>query len=278
MVRDPALREAVVRAVKEAGMPQTVRQIAQRSNRAVARVREVIGELTELGVFYACGTRFWDRDEARLLEAHARRAMAHQPHSKTELVEVLGKAGTGASVRLREDVFLRLKAADGVFVWPPMGRYRSERIALVPADPAHYLGLLKRDFDKVAASLEAVGVPTTDVLAVLGRSETPDLPVPVDDADRDFQAEMAQELVFAWQDADAEARVALARVMTNLGLTRLGEVGEHVAFDGRRYTTQGEPLFPGDLAVIEEPGWQLERGGHARTLVRAAVRGVEPPA
>jgi len=64
----------------------------------------------------------------------------------------------------------------------------------------------------------------------------------------------------------------LARVMLNMGLRRLGEPGEKVAFDGLVHSTDDD-LLPDDEARVVEPGWQLLRGTRSRIVGKARVQG-----
>ncbi|HJT78352.1 MAG TPA: hypothetical protein VJ739_14205 [Gemmataceae bacterium] len=97
-------------------------------------------------------------------------------------------------------------------------------------------------------------------------------PVATTEEELDFQRDLSEELVYAWQDAaDPETRTALERVMQNAGLEPVGEVGEAVLFDGRQHVTQ-EPFAAGEPAVIAEPGWRLVNSRGTYLIVRARVQ------
>jgi hypothetical protein len=101
---------------------------------------------------------------------------------------------------------------------------------------------------------------------------------PTAETDLDFQRDVAEELVYAWQDAgdDPGARGALERVMTNAGLEPEGEAGQSVTFDGRRHVSD-DPLDSGDAGFITEPGWRLVNARGNYLIARARVRRAPSP-
>lgn len=103
----------------------------------------------------------------------------------------------------------------------------------------------------------------------LGRLE------PDNEAERDFHRELAQELVFAWEDADPPTKEGLARVMLAMGLRRIGEAGETVPFDGLHHATKDD-LLPGETAHVVVPGWRLMRGARSWMLGKATVSAAPP--
>jgi hypothetical protein len=78
---------------------------------------------------------------------------------------------------------------------------------------------------------------------------------PKSEGDMDFQRDQSEQLVFAWQDADAQTKQALENVMFNLGLEPLGERGQDVDFDGRLHDTD-DVVEVGERVVVTEPGWR----------------------
>jgi DNA-binding PadR family transcriptional regulator len=108
-----------------------------------------------------------------------------------------------------------------------------------------------------------------------GQSTRSPLPA-VSESDLDFQRDISEELVYAWQDTvNPETQDALARVLFNVGVERIAKVGERVEFDGRWHHTD-EALHPGDPAEVVHPGWRLvnQRGSYliARARVKAASK------
>lgn len=100
----------------------------------------------------------------------------------------------------------------------------------------------------------------------------PPLRLPTTEDERGFRQRAAQELVFAWQEAEAAARDPLERALFNVGAEPIGRPGEATQFVGRLHECN-EPVFSGDHVEIVEPGWLLrdESGGyllaHAKTKV-----------
>lgn len=92
------------------------------------------------------------------------------------------------------------------------------------------------------------------------------------EAELDFQRDLCEELVYAWQDAaNDETRDALERVMQNAGLEPVGEPGQAVPFDGRQHVTQDQ-LRAGDGAVVQMPGWRLVNARGSYLIARARVQ------
>lgn len=88
----------------------------------------------------------------------------------------------------------------------------------------------------------------------------------------DFQRGLSQELIFAWQDSrNPEVRENLERVLYNVGVERIGSLGDAVVFDGSVHKTSDD-LIPGEAAVVELPGWQLvnRRGVYLLAPVRVS--------
>lgn len=96
-------------------------------------------------------------------------------------------------------------------------------------------------------------------------------PAPVSDATT-FKRSVARELVANWSRAEhPEAKSGLARVMIALGLQAIGGAGDQVVFNGRAHLSE-DGLFPGDPAVIVEPGWMISDDGGELLLQKAKVK------
>jgi hypothetical protein len=92
-----------------------------------------------------------------------------------------------------------------------------------------------------------------------------------DQAPADFHHQMARELTLSWKHAaNAEVREGIARAMRGVGLHPIGVAGERVVFAGSLHTS-GEPMFPGDAAVVIEPGWRMHDGSGDYLLEKARV-------
>ncbi|HHO50886.1 MAG TPA: hypothetical protein ENK18_08415 [Deltaproteobacteria bacterium] len=293
---EEALHAAIVETIHRARHPLTTEEIT----RALARpardpdTRRALRQLVTLGILHSCPRhRYWDRDEVQVHLEHARGLIAKKPMTRAQLTQALGRLGTGASKSWRERIFNQLKEEVGVYVWPRVGVYRSDRLSTRPPELELYLKKARREFAVVSKRLEGVGVSRLALLEALvgegglpqpglreppGPASQPETvrpprarPAPTGEADLDFQREVAEELVFAWQDAEVEAaRQSLSRILVNLGAERLGAVGEEVSFDGTVHRS-ADDLFPGDPARIVEPGWTMIRSGRARLLAKAEV-------
>jgi hypothetical protein len=100
------------------------------------------------------------------------------------------------------------------------------------------------------------------------------VPLAFSEADLNFQRDISEELVYAWQNAtSSETQAALARVLLNVGVERIGEAGERVEFDGRWHHSDDE-LHPGDPAKVVRHGWRLANQRGNRVLARAHVKAV----
>ena len=97
------------------------------------------------------------------------------------------------------------------------------------------------------------------------------------EADLDFQRDVAEELVFAWQDAhNRDAKSALERVMFNIGISAVGQAGEKLEFDGRWQQATDEVL-PRQTVVIIEQGWRLVNARGDYLIARAKVARTQSP-
>jgi hypothetical protein len=97
-------------------------------------------------------------------------------------------------------------------------------------------------------------------------------PLAISEGELDFQRDVSEQLVYTWQDAvSTETQDALARVLFNVGVERIGEAGERVEFDGRWHHTD-EELQPGDPAEVVRPGWRLVNQRGSYLIARARVK------
>ncbi len=275
-------QRAVLDALERA--PCTAKQLAQQLGAPVKAVRSALATLVERGDVFPCvGHRFWLHDERAVLLAAARTRLERKPATRNQLVTALGRVGTGASKSYLQRLVKELREAGDIHVWPRHGQFRAERLAATPPDLDLYLSRVRTELLPVLDKLEAVGTSVGAVAGALfpelsqvspapGRRPPPPSE-PSDEAERDFHREVSVQLVFAWEDAEGEpaTREALADVMFNMGLRRLGESGMAVSFEGLKHETE-EDLLPGDPAVVVEPGWELLRGTRSRVVGRAKVR------
>lgn len=112
----------------------------------------------------------------------------------------------------------------------------------------------------------------TDGVQTLIESVPTDLLLtPVDDQDEAYERSVNGFLVAEWRAASGATRVALERVLMNLGAVRAGEPGEVVPFNGIWQHTEDD-LEPGEPAVVVEPGWRIERRSKRYLLSKAVVR------
>ena len=95
--------------------------------------------------------------------------------------------------------------------------------------------------------------------------------VPTSDPEIDFQKNLAEELVFAWQDAaDPDTKAGLERALFNVGVERLGRPGEIAEFDGSFQYTEDD-VAEGEPVEIIFPGWQLTNPRGTSQITRARV-------
>ena len=112
-------------------------------------------------------------------------------------------------------------------------------------------------------------------LAAESQPKRPRLPewqrVPSSDAEIEFQRNLSEELVFAWQDAaSSDTRAGLERALFNVGVERLNAPGDIVEFDGTTQHTEDE-VAQGDPVEVILPGWQLVNPRGISLLARAKV-------
>ena len=108
------------------------------------------------------------------------------------------------------------------------------------------------------------------------RPQTPPLvPVAANQSDRSFMIGLARELWLAWRDAPTnEARFSLERVMGNIGMDPIGEVGQRVNYDGLRQQAI-DPVDPALEVEITRLGWELREPDNSTLLIgKATVRSV----
>ena len=89
-----------------------------------------------------------------------------------------------------------------------------------------------------------------------------------------FRRDLALEAVFAWQDATLPVvRDAIERILFNVGVSKVGECGERLAFNGAIHRT-ADDVIPGEMIEIESPGWELQTRRGIFMLSSAMVRKV----
>jgi hypothetical protein len=97
---------------------------------------------------------------------------------------------------------------------------------------------------------------------------------PRSEEDFDFQRDITENLVYAWQDvSNPETQQALERGLLNAGVERIGEPGQRVEIDGRCHHTE-EDIFPGDPAEVVKPGWRLVNQRGNSLIAKARVKTV----
>ena len=194
----------------------------------------------------------------------------------------------GSPQSKRDAVFERLKGSPGIHLWPRHGSLPGESLSLKEIELPFYLGKLQKEYQRMAGKLIRAGVPAEAIAeavclkgsarspAPAGNCQTNPSPAPTaaprDEAGEDFQRDLCEQLAFAWRESRSdETRQSLEQAMFNSGLRRFGNPGDAVEFDGLTHETAGS-LLPGDKAVIESPGWKLDRKGRSRVLIKAKVR------
>jgi hypothetical protein len=132
---------------------------------------------------------------------------------------------------------------------------------------------LAGELDSLVKAVTALVSPTD--AAPEGQPRHPQLPawqrVPTTDSEIDFQRNLSEELVFAWQDtAIPEIKAGLERALFNVGVERLGAPGDIVEFDGNTHHTDDE-VADGEAVKVVLPGWQLVSPRGTSLLARAKV-------
>ena len=95
--------------------------------------------------------------------------------------------------------------------------------------------------------------------------------MPTSDPEIEFQKNLSEELVFAWQDAPSpEVQAGLERALFNVGVEPIGQRGDIVEFDGITQHTEDDVL-QGDIVEIVLPGWQLVNRRGKSLIARARV-------
>lgn len=232
----------------------------------------------------------WKEDESDFYLGKARELIRDTPLWKSALAEKLASVVPGASKKVCDGAFDRLKSEPGVHLWPRHRHLKGDSICLKPVDLSFYLAGAREEFGDSykklckagVAALDLVGYVCEDAMAAVtsatnGHSQAKPPSAsssgePDTESDRDYQRDVTDHLVFAWQDAKtAETRLQLERVMFNIGLRRLGESEGVVPFNGLEHDTK-DRLFPGDKAKVVEPGWMLLRGPKKKVLAKALVQ------
>jgi hypothetical protein len=132
---------------------------------------------------------------------------------------------------------------------------------------------LTTDLESMANAMSALVAPTE--IAPADQTKRPRLPdwqrVPNSDTEIDFQKNLSEELVFAWQDATTpDARSALERALFNVGVERLNAPGDIVEFDGTTQHAEDEVNL-GDSVEVILPAWQLVNPRGTHLLARGKV-------
>ncbi len=132
---------------------------------------------------------------------------------------------------------------------------------------------LTADLENIANAVSALVSPNEIVSE--GQSMRPRLPdwqrVPTSDVEIDFQKNLAEELVFAWQDAvSPDTRAALERALFNVGVERLNSPGDFVRFDGASQHSE-DGVSDGEPVEVILPGWKLISPRGTSLIARAKV-------
>jgi hypothetical protein len=183
------------------------------------------------------------------------------------------------------------EAADGAFRAFAMAELqkRESELSRLFAEERHLFAMIA---EMVGERAKMLGEWKSSVLAAIEETRTvvspqetgdrnegkvpPGRKTPDSHADLDFQRDQSEQLVFAWQDADATTKEALENVMYNVGLEAVGERGQVLPFDGRIHDTDEEVLADTSV-VVTEPGWRLanSRGVYLITKARVTRMGAE---
>ena len=92
------------------------------------------------------------------------------------------------------------------------------------------------------------------------------------DASLDFQRDLSEELVYAWQDSSSdEVHMQLERVLVNVGLEKVGSAGQRVGFDGTLHVAN-DAVLPDEEVEIILPGWRLTSARGKYLIARARVK------
>ncbi|QGJ71720.1 Hypothetical protein PBC10988_34270 [Planctomycetales bacterium 10988] len=302
--------------------PRTLKQAFEalpKSKLVWEEFRQEVDRLVGQGFLYPCSAfrgaaRFWAKNEQELAKEKLQVILADKPRTKTQLIEELGRhLKTMASKSWREKFIQEQASGNFLHIWPPTGRYRSNRYALLPAQPLEYLKKSREELEKVCRKLEKVGVSKEEILRSICQliapqflSKLPDtsdsppveprtketqaidkahpkinalewLPQVADqkaEAEWEFYRDVSEQLVFAWQDTEnPETKKSLEGVFFNLGIQPIGQPGKQVSFNGREHYTEDD-LFRGEPAVIVESGWRLEDQTNRYLIARAKVQSV----
>ncbi len=94
----------------------------------------------------------------------------------------------------------------------------------------------------------------------------------VTQSDFDFLCRVGVHLVNAWSQADNSAvKSQYESVLLNGGFRPIGEVEEQLTFSAKLHESP-RPLFPGDPAIVERPGWMAPQLKAQFVLLKARVR------
>jgi hypothetical protein len=285
------LSATILANLESAGKPLTIPELGRRCGQEAeaSSLKFGIQELVSRGTLHRWSKqRFWLEEELAVLESEARKLIRNKPLWKSNLSNQLAKTGWGSTQGKRDAVFDRLKRSRGVHTWPRHGTLRGDSLCLKETDLSFYLGKLRKEYDRLAKKLVRAGVAGESIAeAVCGTiSEPPPAPQrgdtsarkpqpvgpPGGEAEEDFQRDVCEQLVFAWRESGSdETRRSIEQAMFNCGLRRFGAPGQKVKFDGLAHES-ADIIFPGEKAIIETPGWKLDRRGRSRVLIKAQVK------
>jgi len=210
------------------------------------------------------------------LQAPRRRALVGKvASSHQEVVREICLSQTGrdfAAIQADMDQLLNRKAE----IFGSLRSMIQAEVAGLRAQEAHLRQLLENssnlleELSERRSSLGELGPipePRRKPQSVVGASS---------DEDLDFQRDVCEELVYAWQDAtQPEVREALDRVMMNNGLEPVGQTGEVVPFDGLEHHTE-DPVLAGEPVTVAAQGWRLVNRRGSYLIARARVTMTQP--
>lgn len=286
------ISEKFLGVLEAAGKPLTAAELRRRGGQGVevSACESAICELLRRDALHRWSKqRFWLEDEFAVLEKEARKLIRTKPLWKSILSNKLAKTRWDSPRAKLDAVFGRLKKSPAVHTWPRFGRLQGDSLCLKEIDLSFYLGKLRKDYDLLARKLTRAGVPPDAIAAAICQKASGDshaapknggkrrqpkpAAAPGGEAEEDFQRDVCEQLVFAWRESGSdETRQSLEQAMFNTGLRRFGNPGEEVGFDGLAHES-ADLLLPGEKAIIEAPGWKLDRRGRTRVLIKAKIKG-----
>jgi hypothetical protein len=207
----------------------------------------------------------------------AKRLIREKPQSRADLTKALTELDAGAGVNyLRNTLFEKLQDEPGIFLHLGANGYV---LSTEKPDFEKYIKTLAARFRQVSTVLEKAGFErgaiqegVTGEKAAAPSAGTPSrLRPPAADSEIDFQRDVAELLVYAWQDSTREeTRQSLEAVMTTLGLEHVETAGQTVEFNGLSHRSQS-PASAGDRVCITLPGWRLKNSRGNYLIAKAEV-------